>query len=120
MKKYAKLLDKETGLVSVSLAADPDMPYFTEHGYAYLDVEQAYNGNWYLTGYAPVKPAPTHEEVRKTRSQAYANEVDPLMAEYNRKKLFELFTKNEETELLEKIESAVKAIKESNPYPVEE
>lgn len=65
-------------------------------------------------------PAPTHEEVRQARSQAYANEVDPLMAEYNRKKLFELFTENEETELLEKIESAVKAIKENNPYPVEE
>lgn len=75
MKKFAKLLDKETGLVSVSVAADPDMPYFTEHGYAYLDVEQAYNGNWYLVGYAPEQPLEEAKAQKLSQVNSWRNEA---------------------------------------------
>ena len=33
-----------------------------ENGYTEMSCEQAYNGEWYLTGYAPAKPEPTVEE----------------------------------------------------------
>lgn len=60
------------------------------------------------------------EEARQARADAYKTEVDPLMAEYNRKKTFNLFEEGEETELLNSIETKVAEIKENNPYPVVE
>ena len=60
------------------------------------------------------------EEMRQARANAYANEVDPLMAEYNRKKTFNLFEEGEEEKLLAEINAKVEEIKQRFPYPVEE
>ncbi len=60
------------------------------------------------------------EEIRQARANAYANEVDPLMAEYNRKKTFNLFEEGEEEALLAEIESKVEEIKARYPYPDKE
>ena len=60
------------------------------------------------------------KEVEQTRASLYAAEVDPLMAEYNRKKTFNLFEEGEEAELLAEIEKRVAEIKENHKYPVEE
>jgi hypothetical protein len=60
------------------------------------------------------------EEMRQARADAYASEVDTLMAEYNRKKTFNLFEEGEEAELLAKIDAKVAEIKQRYPYPVEE
>ena len=60
------------------------------------------------------------EEMRQARANAYASEVDPLMAEYNRKKTFNLFEEGEEEALLAEIEAKVEEIKARYPYPVEE
>lgn len=59
------------------------------------------------------------EEMRQARADAYASEVDTLMAEYNRKKTFNLFAEGEEAELLAEIEAKVEEIKQRYPYPVE-
>lgn len=58
------------------------------------------------------------EEMRQARADAYANEVDPLMSEYNRKKTFNLFEDGEEEALLAEIETKVEEIKARYPYPV--
>ena len=63
---------------------------------------------------------PTDEEQRQARANAYASEVDPLMAEYNRKKTFNLFEEGEEEALLAEIEAKVEEIKARYPYPVKE
>ena len=60
------------------------------------------------------------EEVRQARADAYAVEVDPLMAEYNRKKTFDLFEEGEEEELMKAIQDKVAEIKERFPYTIEE
>ena len=60
------------------------------------------------------------EEMRQARANAYASEVDPLMAEYNRKKTFNLFEEGEEEKLLAEINAKVEEIKQRFPYPVEE
>ena len=59
------------------------------------------------------------EKMRQARANAYASEVDPLMAEYNRKKTFNLFEEGEEEALLAEIEAKVEDIKARFPYPVE-
>ena len=59
------------------------------------------------------------KEVEQTRASLYSSEVDPLMAEYTRKKTFNLFEEGEEAELLAEIENRVASIKEQNPYPAE-
>ena len=62
-----------------------------------------------------------NEEIRKARENAYRAEVDsPLMAEYNRKKTFNLFKDGEEKALLAEITAKVADIKARYPYPVEE
>lgn len=59
------------------------------------------------------------EEMRQARANAYTSEVDPLMAEYNRKKTFNLFEESEEEELIKAIKDKVAEIKERFPYPEE-
>jgi hypothetical protein len=94
---------------------------WAEFGYekTYDKYVQGYDGKWYVEGTEPEKPAPTYEEVQQARASAYANEVDPLMSQYTRKKTFNLFEEGEEEALLAEIEAKVAEIKENNPYPVE-
>lgn len=77
-----------------------------------------YDGEFYLKGTEP-KYTPTYEEQRQARADAYASEVDPLMAEYNRKKTFNLFAEGEEEALLAEVNAKVEGIKQRLPYPVE-
>lgn len=118
MKKYAKVVNKETKLCEVGLGTNS--AFYQSIGMVEMEVEQAYDGSWYLVGYAPEKPAPTYEEVKATRANLYASKVDPLMSEYARKKTFNLFEEGEEDTLLREIEILVAEIKEDNPYPTEE
>ena len=60
MEKYAKIINEETKLVVVGTGTDN--AYYESIGMTQMDVEQAYNGAWYLKGYAPAKPEPTLEE----------------------------------------------------------
>ena len=82
-------------------------------------ITEAYDGCFYLIGYAPIKPEPTKEEQQQARQEAYKNEVDPLMSEYNRKKTFNLFEEGEEEALLAEIEAKVAEIKARYPYPID-
>lgn len=61
-----------------------------------------------------------NEEAKQARANAYSVEVDPLMSEYNRKKLFDLFEEGEEEALKKEIEDKVAEIKERYPYQEEE
>lgn len=56
------------------------------------------------------------EEAKQARREAYKAEVDHLMAEYNRKKAFNLFEEGEEEELMKSIQDKVAEIKERFPY----
>lgn len=57
-----------------------------------------------------------NEEMKQARADAYAQEVDPLMSEYNRKKTFNLFEEGEEEELMKAIQDKVAEIKERYKY----
>lgn len=77
MKKYAKIIDETTKQVQVGVGC-PD-EYYIEIGMTLMEVEQAYNGLWYVDGYAPIKPEPTEDElkeqVRGVRNQ-YLKDTD--------------------------------------------
>ena len=55
MIKYAKIINHETKLCEVGTGTNAE--FYKSIGMTEMDVEQAYNGQWYLEGYAPVKVA---------------------------------------------------------------
>ena len=77
MKKYAKIINEETK--EVSIGTGTNTKYYQSIGMTEMEVEQAYNGSWYLQGYAPEKPQEVKEqEVRATRNRYLETYVDPF------------------------------------------
>lgn len=78
MIKYAKIINEETKEVSIALGNNPPADY-TE-----MEVEKAYNGNWYVAGYAP-QPSVEYqnEQIRQQRQARYEVESDPLRLDYD-------------------------------------
>lgn len=54
MLKYAKVIDEQTKLCEVGTGTDSE--YYQSIGMTEQEVEQAYDGSWYVLGYAPKKP----------------------------------------------------------------
>lgn len=68
MIKYSKIVNEETKEVSVGLGTD--IEFYQSIGMEEMEVEQAWNGNWYVKGYAPEKPEPsTEEQVRAKEAE---------------------------------------------------
>ena len=82
MKKYAKVIDEETKLCEVGLGTNS--AFYQSIGMEEMEVEQAFNGSWYVKGYAPAKPEPTKEEQQKAREEAYKAEIDPITCHIQR------------------------------------
>lgn len=60
MIKWAKITNQETKVCDVGLGTNVE--YYKSIGMTEQDVEQAYDGQWYLVGYVPTKPEPTLQE----------------------------------------------------------
>jgi biopolymer transport protein ExbD len=54
MKYYAKIENAKTK--SVSVGTGTNTAFYESIGMTEMDVEQGYDGEWYVAGYAPVKP----------------------------------------------------------------
>lgn len=54
MRTYAKIVNDETKLVVVGGGSDTN--YYQSIGFSEMEVEMAWNGSYYLAGYAPLKP----------------------------------------------------------------
>ena len=68
MIKYAKVVNQKTKECIVGLGTDEE--FYKSLDMSPLDVEQAFNGGWYLAGYAPTEPEPTaQEQVRVLEAQ---------------------------------------------------
>lgn len=74
MKLYAKILDNELKLCSVGLGTDTE--FYRSIGMSEMDVEQGYDGQYYLAGYAPEKPQSIINAERIAELQSYLNETD--------------------------------------------
>ena len=74
---YAIIINEETKQVSVGTGTNVE--FYKSVGMSEMEVEQAYDGQWYLKGYAPEKPTEQKEtEVRAVRSQ-YLEQTDKYM-----------------------------------------
>ena len=119
MKKYAKIINNETKQCEVGLGTNS--AFYKSIGMSEMEVEQAYDGSWYMAGYAPVKPEPTKEEQQKARQEAYRAKVDPITCHINRLKDEEQTEEvvTEIAQLVEERKAKVEEIKQRFPYPVE-
>ena len=74
---YAKIINEETKSCEVGLGTN--IAFYQSIGMTEMDIEQAWNGQWYLKGYAPEKPTEQKEaEVRAVRNQ-YLEQTDKFM-----------------------------------------
>ena len=74
---YAKVINEETKQVSVGTGTNT--AFYQSIGMSEMEVEQAYDGQWYLKGYAPEKQTEQKEtEVRAVRNQ-YLEQTDKFM-----------------------------------------
>lgn len=91
---------------------------FTESG----DIEQSYDGSWYVKGYAPEKPEPTHEDITQIRASEYQAKVDPITAHISRLRDKEQTEEviAEIAELISERDALVEQIKAEHPYPEEQ
>ena len=65
---YAKIENEETKVCSVGIGTDTE--FYRSIGMSEMDVEQAWDGQWYIKGYAPEKPVEEKEaEARAERDR---------------------------------------------------
>ena len=76
MLKYAKIIDDVTKKCNVGLGTD--IAYYESIGMTPQDVEQAYNGDWYIAGYAPKAPEPTYQELRRAAYPEFGEQLDMI------------------------------------------
>lgn len=75
---YAKIINKETKQCEVGLGTNTE--FYKSIGMSEQEVEQAYNGAWYLKGYVPKKPQNEKEaEVRSVRD-GYLQTTDKYLS----------------------------------------
>lgn len=78
----AKITNQETKQVIIGTGTNTN--FYQSIGMIEMEVEQAYNGCWYVKGYAPQKTVPTNEEQRQLRANEYAIRIDPITAHISR------------------------------------
>ena len=104
-RKYAKVINNRTHEVQVGVGC-PD-EYYVEIGMEIMNVEQAYDGKWYVAGYAPVQPEPTVDEkkemVRTVRDQ-YINEIEWRVSRYRDQKELGMATTDDEQTYIQVLE----------------
>lgn len=117
MEKYAKIIDEQTKEVQIGVGVNDE--YYKEIGMTLMDVEQGYNGNWYVVGFAPIKPeptTPTKEEQREKRALAYQQEIDSITAHIQRLRDEATPPEEEIAELINERALKVEEIKQRYPY----
>lgn len=76
MKKYAKIINEKTKACEVGLGTNT--AFYSSIGMTEMEVEQAWDGAWYLKGYSPEKSQEVKEqEVRVVRNSYLETYVDP-------------------------------------------
>lgn len=76
MIHYAKVINEETKQCDVGLGAN--RKFYASIGMTKQDVEMAYNGLWYLKGYAPEEPEKTYEQKRMEEYPSIADQLDMI------------------------------------------
>ena len=93
MIKYAQIINEQTKQCEVGIGTNAE--FYRSVGMTEMEVEQAYDGAWYVKGYAPEKPIPTKEEksnqVKSIRNQ-YLSDTLARCDRYEKQKAIGLDT----------------------------
>jgi len=76
MIKYAKIIDEQTKQCEVATGTNES--FYASIGMTKQDVEQAYDGSWYVKGYAPQKPEKTYAQKRAEEYPSIADQLDMI------------------------------------------
>ena len=88
MKKYAKVINKETKLCEVGLGTNS--AFYQSIGMVEMEVEQGYDKSWYLFGFAPKRSA------KETAQEKIADlEAKLAKSDYIDNKFIEAMVKND-------------------------
>lgn len=79
MLKYAKIIDDTTKACDVGLGTNT--AFYQSIGMTEMDVEQAYDGKWYLSGYAPNTPSSVANKERIAELEIQLEETDSIVLE---------------------------------------
>ena len=115
MLKYAKIINEETKQCNIGLGTNTE--FYKSIGMTEMDVEQAYNGFWYVSGYTPQPNIEEqNEQIRQQRQSRYVLEADPIRYDYD-----EALARGEETaeELKQEWLAKKDEIRAELPYPEE-
>lgn len=110
MLKWAKVINEETKEVKLGVGVNPE--YYASIGMTEMEVEEAYTGVWYVKGYAPQKPEPTHEEIIK--EQIIQLEAQVTSRNIRAALLGDSFAINKITDIEAQIEELRKQLIEAN------
>jgi predicted S18 family serine protease len=114
MKKYAKVINE---LNQCEVGLGDDVEFYTSLGMEEMEVEQGYDGIWYVAGYTPQQTVEEkNETIKQTRANLYAELIDPLHAEKQRKVVLGTWTEADEAEYVEQVKALTAKIQEENPY----
>lgn len=117
MKKFSKIINKETKQCEVGLGTNVE--FYKSIGMTEMDVEQTWDGSWYVAGYAPEKPAPTKEEIKQMRKAYRQSHIDDNTAERSRKMANGTWMPADEAAYLALDAEVTAYIEENMPYPID-
>lgn len=72
--KWAYIIDNKTKEVGIGLGTD--INFYKSHGFTEMDVEEAWNGTWYLKGHCPEKPKEEIIAEKISELQKFLDETD--------------------------------------------
>lgn len=85
--------------------------------YADSDIEKAYTGEYYLTGFAPQQSAEEkNAATSKIRESLYEKHIDSLHARKLRKQIVGTWTEADETDYINQVKTLSAKIEEEHPY----
>lgn len=92
MKKYAKVINEETKACEVGLGTNS--AFYQSVGMVEMEVEQSFDGSWYLQGFAPEKPAKetAQEKIEELKAELQA---ELAKSDYIDNKFIEAIVKND-------------------------
>lgn len=79
MIKYARVMDEKTKSCEVGLGTNTD--FYKSIGMEEMEVEQAYDGNWYVKGYAPIEPPKSEKEIQEELERGIEAWMNTIVAE---------------------------------------
>lgn len=113
---YAKIINDETKECQVGIGTNTE--FYKSLGMSEMDVEQAWNGTWYVKGFVPEipEPVPTRSQMHELRKQAYAETTDRLSLERMRLQAIGEWNGDRELEYQAKMAEVSEEIKAKYPF----